>query len=177
MNEMIDERGVRREESGGMGMWKALKGEGWKYELKQILTWAGTGLLLGGLVCLALYLMQRPMPGNKAASGVMVVCLMGGSAVCFGLLLFLPLGASLLDGKFPSLSEILMPILYYAAFLSLLVNVPRWDKIVVNVRDGYHDFQKIHQGEPREHHYRMAESLAETTRPIWEWLSKMKSEK
>lgn len=172
MKDSREEGDVSRGASEGPGMWEALKGEGWKYELKQILTWAGTGLLLGGLVCLALYLMQRPMPGNKAASGVMVVCLMGGSAVCFGLLLFLPVGASLIDRRFPSISEILIPIVYYAAFLVLLVNVPRWDKIVVNVRDGYHDFQKIHQGEPREHHYRMAESLAETTRPIWEWLAR-----
>lgn len=172
MKEMIDERGVSREESEGLGVWKALRGEGWTYELKQILSFAGTGLLLGGMVCLVLYLMQSPMPGNKAASGVMVACLIGGLSLFFGLLLFLPVGASLLDGKFPSLSEILMPIVYYAAFLALLVNVPRWDKVVVNVRDGYHDFQKIHEGEPREHHYRMAESLAEITRPIWEWLAR-----
>ena len=172
MNDLRDEYGVSRGASEGLGVWKALKGEGWKYELKQILSFAGTGLLLGGMVCLVLYLMQSPMPGNKAASGVMVACLIGGSSLFFGLLLFLPVGASLLDGKFPSLSEILMPIVYYAAFLALLVNVPRWDKVVVNVRDGYHDFQKIHEGEPREHHYRMAESLAETTRPIWEWLAR-----
>lgn len=50
--------------------------------------------------------------------------------------------------------------------------MPRWDKVVVNVRDGYHDFQKIHQGEPREDQYRLAEAFAAMSRPVWEPLAK-----
>ena len=63
-------------------------------------------------------------------------------------------------------------IIYYALLCTLLILVPRWDKVVVNTRDGYHDFQERHKGEDRESSYQRAERYAEMTRPIWEWLAK-----
>ena len=161
-----------------MKILESLKGEGWKHELKNVGTWALAGLLFAGGVCLVLFSMQRPLPGQKAATCVLCSCFMGSAGLVFGLLMFIPVSVKVLfHREFPSLSDVLIPIGYYVAFLLVLVYVPRWNNIVGNVRDGYHDFQRIHQGEPREHHYRIAETCAETTRPIWEWLSKMKSEK
>ena len=63
-------------------------------------------------------------------------------------------------------------ILFYAILCSLLILVPRWDRVVVNARSGYHDYQERHKGENRENSYRRAERYAELTRPIWEWLAK-----
>lgn len=155
-----------------MKIWESFRGEGWKEELKYIGMFALMGLVCAGAICFALYLLQKPMPGDKAAGGTVctfvLVCVGFGS----GIFLFFPMFSSLLGGRFPSVSFILGPFVYYAILLVLFVNVPRWDKVVVNVRDGYHDFQKIHQGEPREDQYRLAEAFAAMSRPVWEPLAK-----
>ena len=155
-----------------MKIWESFMGEGWKEELKYLGMWALTGLVCAGAICFALYLLQKPLPGDKAAGGAVatfvLVCVAFGS----GLFLFFPMFSSLLEGRIPSVSFILGPFVYYAILLVLFVNVPKWDKVVVNVRDGYHDFQRIHQGEPRENQYRLAEAFAAMSRPVWERLAK-----
>ena len=150
---------------------KNLKGESWKSEILIILECTVAVLLFTGLLYLLLRGMESPMGGQRAASGVMGLCFCGGIGLVVGLLLCVPVILMLCIRKIPSIGWIICPIVYNAVFLGVLINVPKWDKIVVNVRDGYHDFQRIHEGERREGQYRMAEHYAEVTRPVWEWLA------
>ena len=125
------------------------------------------------LYVLSLLPLQFTSKGAAASGCVLFGCILG--AAFFTAPLLLALAGTYVFAVKKRLNEVAAvwggTILYYALVCSLLIYVPRWDKIVVNTRDGYHDFQTQHQNEGREASYRQVEWVAEVTRPIWEWLA------
>ena len=126
------------------------------------------------LYLMSLLPLQFTAKGSAAAACVLFGCIFGPALFAAPFLVMI--GGMYVFAVKMRISDMLSvcggAIVYYALLCALLILVPRWDKVVVNTRDGYHDFQTQHQGEDREESYRRAESLAEATRPIWEWLAR-----
>ena len=126
------------------------------------------------LYLMSLLPLQFTAKGSAAAACVLFGCIFGPALFAAPILLMV--GGVYVFAVKRRISDMLSAcggaIVYYALLCALLVFVPRWDKVVVNTRDGYHDFQEHHKGEDRESSYQRAERYAELTRSIWEWLAK-----
>ena len=147
--------------------------------LKHCLSMAGVGAFLGLALGCVLWLMVLPLQfsadGKIASASVLLSCIYGSAMLIAPALsaFFVPLMAAEkhIPTRHMALALVASTLAFYAAFCVAAVNFPKWDKIVVNTRDGYHDFQAHHQNEGREASYRQAEWVAEVTRPVWEWLA------